>query len=163
MRYGNVVGSRGSVIPFFKARRELGSVPITDERMTRFWITLEQGVDFVVQSLQRMHGGEVFVPKIPSMKITDLASAIAPDCAQEIVGIRPGEKLHEVMVPADESLNTLEFDRYYVIQPSFHFWDPAVHGSYEGEAGRKVDYGYEYRSDTNDEWVTAEALAQMID
>ena len=117
VRYGNVVGSRGSVVPFFLARRKVGTLPITDPRMTRFWITLDQGVEFVLQSLDRMWGGEIFVPKIPSMNIVDLAAAIAPECETEIVGIRSGEKLHEVMVPVDDARNTLEFDDHYTILP----------------------------------------------
>jgi len=122
VRYGNVVGSRGSVIPFFLKMRATGKVPITDERMTRFWITLDQGVEFVLRSLERMRGGEIFVPKIPSMRIMDLVKALAPECQTEIVGIRPGEKLHEVMVSVDDARQTLELDDHYVIQPQFPWW-----------------------------------------
>ena len=162
VRYGNVVGSRGSVIPFFKERAKTGRLPITDERMTRFWITLEQGVDFVLRSLELMHGGELFVPKIPSMRIVDLARAIGPECELEMVGIRPGEKLHEVMVPADESMSTLEFDDFFVIQPAFRFWDPVEHGRYADQTGRPVPLDFEYRSDTNDRWMSAEDLHKVI-
>lgn len=123
VRYGNVVGSRGSVIPFFLERRSSGVLPVTDPRMTRFWITLEQGVDFVLKSLKRMKGGEIFVPKIPSMNIMDLAQAIAPKCQRQIVGVRPGEKLHEVMVPEDDARHTLEYESYFTILPQYHDWD----------------------------------------
>jgi UDP-N-acetylglucosamine 4,6-dehydratase len=163
VRYGNVVGSRGSVIPFFKERRATGKLPITDVRMTRFWITLDQGVEFVLQSLRLMHGGEVFVPKIPSMRMVDLATTIGPECEQEIIGIRPGEKLHEVMVPADESLNTIEFDGFYVIQPAFHWWDPEVNGRYGDQVGRPVAPEFEFRSDTNSTWMTSDELRTVID
>ena len=122
VRYGNVVGSRGSVIPFFQKCKQDGCLPITDPRMTRFWITLEQSVDFVLKSFERMVGGELFVPKLPTMNIMDLAHAIAPECRTEIIGIRPGEKLHEVMIPSDDALRTIEFDNYYLIQPDFGFW-----------------------------------------
>lgn len=164
VRYGNVVGSRGSVIPFFTERRKTGKIPITDVRMTRFWITLEQGVDFVIRSLEIMQRGEVFVPKIPSMRIVDLATAIAPDCEQQIIGIRPGEKLHEVMVPADEAMNTLEFDDFYVIRPAFHAsWGLRLDHEYGGEAGRPLALDSEYRSDTNPVWMTAEQLRSVIE
>src|SRR5262249_21919998 len=119
VRYGNVVGSRGSVIPLSAAKRRTAVLPITHPHMTRFWITLQQGVDFVIDCLQRMHGGELFVPKIPSMNIMDLAAAMAPECRTEIVGIRPGEKLHEVMVPEDEARHTIELEDRYVILPAF--------------------------------------------
>jgi len=121
VRYGNVVGSRGSVVPFFKKLKEDGAtvIPVTDERMTRFWITLDQGVQFVIDSLERMKGGEIFIPKIPSMNILDLAKAIAPECATEIVGIRPGEKLHEAMITEDDARHTLEYADHFVIQPEF--------------------------------------------
>jgi len=122
VRYGNVVGSRGSVIPFFIKQKKNGELPITDPRMTRFWITLEQGVDFVLQCLERMVGGELFVPKIPSMNIMDLAKAICPECKTKVVGIRPGEKLHEVMIPIDDVMHTVEFDKYYVIK-AWEFFD----------------------------------------
>src|SRR3990167_5594509 len=127
VRYGNVVGSRGSVIPFFKKMKSTGVLPVTDPRMTRFWITLDQGVNFVLKCLEMMSGGELFVPKIPSMNIMDLAKAIAPECKYDIVGIRPGEKLHEVMILEDDSRHTLEFDGYYVVEPEFNWWSNESH------------------------------------
>lgn len=158
VRYGNVVGSRGSVVPFFKKKRETGVIPITDDRMTRFWITLEQGVQFVIDSFNRMHGGEVFVPKIPSMKITDLAKAIAPDCEIEIVGIRPGEKLHEAMITEDDARHTLEFNDYYVILPEFSWWKDE-----NNEGGNRLPEDFSYVSDTNEEWLTVEGLQTLIE
>lgn len=155
VRYGNVVGSRGSVVPFFKKMRETGTLPITDERMTRFWITLDQGVQFVVDNLERMHGGEIFVPKIPSMNIMDLAKAIAPECKTEIVGIRPGEKLHEAMIMEDDARHTLEYDSYYVIYPEFPFWSEKF-----ADGGKELPEGFEYTSDKNDEWLSVEELAE---
>ena len=161
VRYGNVFGSRGSVVPFFMKCREVGKIPITDERMTRFWITLEQGVRFVIRCLDLMEGGEVFVPKIPSMKITDLAEAIAPGCPHETVGIRPGEKLHEVMISYDNARQTLEYDDYYVLQPTHRWWNQ---GDFQTRYGGKpcVD-GFEYRSDNNDAWLTVEDLRSMVE
>lgn len=158
VRYGNVLGSRGSVIPFFLKERENGILPITDLRMTRFWITLEQGVDFVLQCLERMVGGELFVPKIPSMKIIDLAKAICPTCKTEIIGIRPGEKLHEVMIPKDDAHNTLEFEDYYVMQPAFRYWERR----FNNEGGKPVPEGSEYNSGTNTWWLTIDELRGMI-
>lgn len=158
VRYGNVVGSRGSVVPFFKRIRGTGIVPITDERMTRFWITLDQGVQFVVDSLERMHGGEIFVPKIPSMNIMDLAKAIAPDCKYEIVGIRPGEKLHEGMITEDDARHTREFDEYYVIQPEFSWWS----NKYRNE-GTTLPDGFVYTSNQNQDWLTIEQLRQLVE
>lgn len=153
VRYGNVVGSRGSVVPFFKRLIEDGSasLPITDERMTRFWISLRQGVDFVLKNFERMHGGEIFVPKIPSVRITDLARAMAPDLPHEIVGIRPGEKLHEIMCPADDSHLTLEFDDHYVICPTIRFHSRQIDYSENaiGEKGRPNELGFEYNSGRN--------------
>lgn len=157
VRYGNVVGSRGSVVPFFKKIKETGIVPITDERMTRFWITLEQGVQFVLDNLERMHGGEIFVPKIPSMNIMDLAKAIAPECKTEIVGIRPGEKLHEAMIMEDDARHTIEFDSYYVIQPEFPFWSKNF-----AQGGKELPEGFEYTSDKNSDWLTVEGLRELI-
>lgn len=158
VRYGNVVGSRGSVVPFFKKMRHTGKLPITDERMTRFWITLDQGVQFVLDNLQRMRGGEVFVPKIPSMRVVDLAEAIAPECEIEIVGIRPGEKLHEAMITEDDARRTLEFDTYYIIQPEFPWWPrEAV------EDGKPLPDGFKYTSDTNTEWLTVEELRALVE
>jgi UDP-N-acetylglucosamine 4,6-dehydratase len=160
VRYGNVVGSRGSVIPFFREKRECGTLPITDPRMTRFWITLEQAVDFVLNNLARMEGGEVFVPKIPSMKITDLAEAIAPECDHEVVGIRPGEKLHEVMVPRNVARRTLEFEDYYAILPAFRGWDSD--GYHEENGGTWCEDQFKYSSDNNDRWLEAEEIRAMI-
>jgi len=159
VRYGNVVGSRGSVIPFFLKMRETGVLPITDERMTRFWITLEQGVDFVLASLERMRGGEIFVPKIPSMRVTDLARAIAPECEIKIVGIRPGEKLHEVMVPEDDAHHTLEYDDHFAILPTFHEWSAEVYIAKNG--GKLCPDDFRYSSDTNTRWLAAEELRAM--
>lgn len=160
VRYGNVVGSRGSVVPFFLERRATGVLPITDPRMTRFWITLARGVDFVLQSLELLHGGEVFVPKIPSMRITDLARAIAPDCRLETVGIRPGEKLHEVMVPEDDARQTLEFDEHFVIQPAFPWWDADAFRGARG--GAPCAHGFRYASDTNGWWLSVDEIRQMV-
>lgn len=158
VRYGNVLGSRGSVVPFFLKKRKEGVLPITDSRMTRFWITLEQGIQFVISSLEMMVGGEVFIPKIPSMKIIDIAKALAPECETKIVGIRPGEKLHEVMVPADESRNTYDLGDRYAILPAFGFsgWPFDVHG------GKLVPDGFEYSSGDNEEWLSAEQLHEML-
>ncbi len=158
VRYGNVVGSRGSVVPFFKKIKHTGRVPITDERMTRFWITLEQGVQFVLDNLERMQGGEIFVPKIPSMNIMDLAKAIAPECDVEIVGIRPGEKLHEAMIMEDDARHTLEFDSYYVIQPELTWW---TQGQLNG--GKSLPEGFAYTSDNNVEWLTVEQLRKLVE
>jgi UDP-N-acetylglucosamine 4,6-dehydratase len=160
VRYGNVVGSRGSVIPFFLKQRETGTLPITDPRMTRFWITLDQGVHFVLDNLERMEGGEVFVPKIPSMKITDLAEAIAPECDTEVVGIRPGEKLHEVMIPSNDARNTLEFDDYYAVLPAFRNWNSEAYQKEKG--GTWCDDQFKFSSDNNERWLTAEELREMI-
>ena len=158
VRYGNVVGSRGSVIPFFLERRAAGVLPITHPEMTRFWITLEQGVTLVLAATGWMHGGEIFVPKIPSMKVVDLAHAIAPGCRLEIVGIRPGEKLHEVMIPGDESRNTFEYDTHYIIAPAFHEWSAFDFGS---DGGRPVADGFIYSIDTNEHWLTLDELRAM--
>lgn len=159
VRYGNVVGSRGSVIPFFLEKRKTGTLPITDPRMTRFWITLEHGVDFVLQCLEKMVGGELFVPKIPSMNIVDLAKAIAPECKTEIVGIRPGEKLHELMISKDDARNTLEFHDHYIIKPQFNFFDRR----FKLENGRSLPDDFEYCSGTNTQWLGMEELRTMID
>jgi UDP-N-acetylglucosamine 4,6-dehydratase/5-epimerase len=155
VRYGNVVGSRGSVVPFFKQLAATGTIPITDERMTRFWITLEQGVQFVIDGFERMHGGELFVPKIPSMRVTDLARAIAPDAKIEVVGIRPGEKLHEEMISVHDARRTRDMGSYYVIQPEMEWWVP------EKIDGLEVDDDFAYSSDTNAEWLTLEQLQEM--
>src|SRR4030042_5612247 len=158
VRYGNVVGSRGSVIPFFMKQRETGVLPITDPRMTRFWITLEQGVNFVLDCLKRMVGGELFVPKIPSMNIMDLAKAIAPECKTKIIGIRPGAKLHEDMVPSDDARMTLEFDKFYIIQHKFRFFEHR----FKSNKGKAVPEDFEYNSGTNTWWLTVEELREMI-
>jgi UDP-N-acetylglucosamine 4,6-dehydratase/5-epimerase len=158
VRYGNVVGSRGSVIPFFLKCREKGVLPITDPRMTRFWITLEQGVDFVLQSLETMVGGELFVPKLPSMNIMDLAKAIAPESAVDIIGIRPGEKLHEVMIPRDEALRSIEFERHYIIQPDFRFWVRR----YNGGEGKALPEDFEYNSGTNPWLLAIEEMREIV-
>jgi UDP-N-acetylglucosamine 4,6-dehydratase/5-epimerase len=158
VRYGNVVGSRGSVIPVFREQRLNGTITITDDRMTRFWITLEQGVRFVLKCIDLMRGGEVFVPKIPSMRIRELADVIAPGCKQEAIGIRPGEKLHEVLVSRDESRCTLEFDDMYLIQPVHPWWHVQ---EYPG-AQPMVD-GTEYGSEDNNRWLSHEELRRMIE
>lgn len=165
VRYGNVVGSRGSVVPFFKKLIEDGnsSLPITDTNMTRFWITLQQGVDFVLKNFQRMHGGEIFVPKIPSVKIVDLATAMAPSFTQEIVGIRPGEKVHEIMCPADDSHLTLEFDDHYVLRPSIVFSDIGNEFVINklGEEGTPVAQGFEYNSGTNTHFLSIDEIQTL--
>jgi UDP-N-acetylglucosamine 4,6-dehydratase len=158
VRYGNVVGSRGSVIPFFLKQKGNGILPITDSRMTRFWITLEQGVSFVLRSLETMVGGELFVPKLPSMKIMYLAKAIAPECKTKIIGIRPGEKLHEVMITKDDARMTLEFDDYYIIQPFFRFFLRR----FKNNGGKPVPEDFEYNSGTNTWWLTIKELKEMV-
>jgi len=158
VRYGNVFGSRGSVVPFFLKKKAEGVLPVTDPRMTRFWITLEHGVEFVLKNFERMVGGEVFVPKLPSMNIMDVAKAIAPECEIKIVGIRPGEKLHEVMIPSDEARNTVEYDDYYVIKPQFRYF-----GRRFCENGCKpVPQDFEYNSGTNTWWLSTEEFRGMI-
>lgn len=157
VRYGNVVGSRGSVIPLFLEQRQNGKITITDERMTRFWITLEQGVRFVIACLERMVGGEIFVPKIPSMKITDLAETIAPGAEKEIIGIRPGEKIHEVLITEEEARHAKEFDGFYVIEPEHPFWDSSCLNG-----GKPLPTGFTYTSQTNDHWLTKEELIRML-
>jgi UDP-N-acetylglucosamine 4,6-dehydratase len=161
VRYGNVLGSRGSVLPFFEemVRRGAKSLPITDPRMTRFWITLEQGVAFVLSSLQIMRGGEIFVPKIPSMRLIDLARAFAPGLAHEIIGIRPGEKLHELMISEDDARVTLELDDRYVICPPLDDWSTA---HLEALNARPVAEGFHYSSDHNREWLDAAGLLGLI-
>jgi UDP-N-acetylglucosamine 4,6-dehydratase len=163
VRYGNVMGSRGSVIPFFNARKASGVLPITDERMTRFSITLRQGVEFVMDCLDRMWGGELFVPKIPSYRILDVAAAIAPEARIEVVGIRPGEKLHEEMITATDALGTVEFDDYFVIRPSFHLWDVDRFVAESGNgSGRMVADGFAYNSGTNDTFLTVGQIKELI-
>jgi len=165
VRYGNVVGSRGSVVPFFQklVRDKAKEIPVTDPRMTRFWITLDQGVEFVVRCFGRMFGGEVFVPKIPSMRMSDLAEALAPKVPQKIVGIRPGEKLHEVMCPADSAHLTVEFQDFFLIRPSILFTQPPdYYHNVLDEQGKGVPEGFEYSSDKNTEWLTAAQLRELL-
>ncbi|KHG33241.1 UDP-N-acetylglucosamine 4,6-dehydratase (inverting) [Sulfurospirillum sp. MES] len=165
VRYGNVVGSRGSVVPLFKKLIAEGvkELPITEAEMTRFWITLEQGVNFVLKNFERMQGGEIFIPKIASMKMVDLAKSMAPQLGVKIIGIRPGEKMHEVMVPKDDSHLTLEFHDHYVIQPSIIFTQRNDFTcNVLGEKGTPVKYGFEYSSETNTQWLDAKGLLEMI-
>lgn len=161
VRYGNVLGSRGSVVPFFKERAKTGILPITDTRMSRFWITLDQGVHFVLKSLQLCHGGEIFVPKIPSMKITDLATAIAPHCRHEIVGIREGEKIHETLIGEEDSRYTVEFKECYIIQPHLASRNKLV--EYNNGKERLCNEDFRYTSDTNSQWMTVEDLKRVIE
>ncbi len=165
VRYGNVMGSRGSVIPFFKKQKETGILPITDERMTRFNITLEEGVDFVLKCLDQMWGGELFVPKIPSYRILDIAKAIAPECEFDIVGIRPGEKLHEEMITETDALNTVEFEKYFVILPSSEKlgWnEDEFLKNYDSGYGKMCEHGFSYNSGTNKDFLTIDDLKKMI-
>jgi len=157
-RYGNVVGSRGSVIPVFVEQRKHGKITVTDPRMTRFWLTLEHGVRFVIRAIEQMHGGEIFVPKIPSMRLVDLAEVVAPGCAIEFIGIRPGEKLHEVLLSEDEARNAVELDEMYIIQPSHPWWKKAnwVHA-------RALPQGFRYTSDSNEQWLSHEQLQELIE
>jgi UDP-N-acetylglucosamine 4,6-dehydratase len=156
-RYGNVVGSRGSVIPVFLDQRRRGKITITDPRMTRFWLTLEQGVKFVIRCLEQMHGGEIFVPKIPSMRLVDLAETVAPGCQVEYIGIRPGEKLHEVLVSEDESRQTLELEDMYIIQPSHPWWK-----SENWVKAKPLPEGFRYSSDNNARWLTQRELEELV-
>ncbi|MDY6866668.1 MAG: UDP-N-acetylglucosamine 4,6-dehydratase (inverting) [Chloroflexota bacterium] len=158
VRYGNVVGSRGSVVPLFIKQRQTGEVTLTDERMTRFWISLDQGVEFVIRCIENMHGGEVFVPKIPSMKMVDLAHAIAPDAKLRIIGIRPGEKLHEVLISEDEARTTVELEDMYVVQPAAALW----FGHNWADIGETLPDGYHYASDNNTEWLTLKEIKKMV-
>ena len=157
-RYGNVVGSRGSVVPLFLEQRTSGKITITDERMTRFWITLEQGVRFVIDCIDRMQGGEVFVPKIPSMKITELADVIAPQAEREVIGIRPGEKVNEILLTEEEARLAREFDDYFVVEPQYPFRRRVDLGG-----GRPLPQGFRYTSDNNSWWLTKEELARMLE
>ncbi len=159
VRYGNVMGSRGSVIPFFHQIKDSGAIPITDERMTRFMISLEQGVELVWHAFEDMVGGEIYVKKIPSMKVTDLAEAIAPGIKHEIIGIRPGEKLHEQMIGEEDSLSTFEYDEYYKILPAINDWK---HDPKRIKDGIKVEDGFTYNSGTNDEWMTVSELQDWL-
>ena len=158
VRYGNVVGSRGSVVPVFLKQRASGRLTVTDERMTRFWISLEQGVHFVIRCIEQMHGGEVFVPKIPSMKVKDLAAAVAPEAEITYTGIRPGEKLHEVLISEDEARNTVEFDDMFIVQPSGTTW----FGRDWEKLGKKLPDDYHYSSNNNNEWLDLEGIKKMI-
>ncbi len=165
VRYGNVVGSRGSVIPFFQKliNANVAELPITDDRMTRFWITLQQGIDFVLMSFKRMHGGEIFVPKIPSMQIMDLVHAMAPKIPTKIVGIRPGEKLHEVMCPSDDSHLTIEFKDHYVITPAITFGHAVdFKTNVIQEKGKPVSESFEYSSNKNSDWLTDQQMKDLI-
>jgi len=158
VRYGNVVGSRGSVVPVFLKQRESGTLTITDARMTRFWLSIEQGVRFVIECIERMHGGEVFVPKIPSMRVLDLAKAIAPNAAIHAVGIRPGEKLHEVLISEDEARNTVEGEAMFVVKPPQTLWERAL--NYEGTS---LPEGFRYSSDNNSIWLDVAGIQKLIE
>lgn len=165
VRYGNVVGSRGSVVPFFQRLIDGGatSLPITDEAMTRFWISLQQGVDFVLRNFERMNGGEIFVPKIPSVRVVDLARSMAPNLEQHVIGIRPGEKLHEIMCPGDDSHLTLEFDDHYVLTPTIKFFrgDVDYKTNRLGEKGVPVRQGFEYNSGANEVFLTPDEISSF--
>lgn len=156
VRYGNVIGSRGSVVPLFLEQKKDGVLTITDEKMTRFWITLEQGVRFVIECIDRMRGGEVFVPKIPSMKITDLADVIAPRAKKEVIGIRPGEKVNEILLTEEEARHAREFDDYFVIEPEYPFW-----GKDDVQGGKLLPEGFRYTSDNNNWWLSKDELKRM--
>ena len=158
VRYGNVIGSRGSVIPLFLKQKEEGVLTITDPNMTRFWLTIEKGVNFVLDSIGKMNGGEIFIPKIPSMKVIDLANAIAPEAEKKIIGIRPGEKIHEILMTCDESRHSKEFEDVFVIEPEHSFWDK---NNLNG--GKKVTEGFTYSSDNNSEWLTQKELKKLIE
>jgi len=157
VRYGNVLGSRGSVIPFFKDQKVKGTIPITDVEMTRFWLTLNEGVDFVINSLNKMQGGEIFVPKIPSFKVTDVARVVAPNVPTKIIGIRPGEKLHEVMITEDDSAFTREFEDYYAILAPF-----LLETDFYQKNGKKVPFGFSFTSANNKLWHTVESFTQVL-
>ncbi|MFZ0478909.1 MAG: UDP-N-acetylglucosamine 4,6-dehydratase (inverting) [Terriglobales bacterium] len=156
-RYGNVVGSRGSVIPIFLEQRRTGKITITDPRMTRFWLTLEQGVKFVIRCIEQMHGGEIFVPRIPSMRLLDLAETVAPGCEVEYIGIRPGEKLHEVLVSEDESRQALAAEDMFIIQPAHPWWK-----SGNWTHAKPLPEGFRYSSDTNEQWLTRRELEELV-
>lgn len=157
VRYGNVVGSRGSVIPLFLEQRKTGETTITDERMTRFWITSEQGVRFVIKCIEIMSGGEIFIPKIPSVRITDLADVIAPGAQRKVIGIRPGEKLHEALMPGEEARHAREFDDYFVVEPEFVFW-----GKADLKGGKTLAESFTYTSDANNWWLSQDDLNKML-
>jgi len=158
VRYGNVVGSRGSVIPLFLQQRSRGVLTVTDTRMTRFWLTLDQGVRFVTDCIERMVGGEVFIPKLPSMKVTDIIETIAPGAEIKVIGIRPGEKLHEELITAEEAPRVKEFDTYYIVEPEHPFWKPGNHGN-----GRSVPNDFQFTSHRNDSWLTPAQLQAHLD
>jgi UDP-N-acetylglucosamine 4,6-dehydratase/5-epimerase len=164
VRYGNVVGSRGSVIPFFKKIATEGRkvLPVTHPEMTRFAITLDQGVDFVITALNEMLGGEIFVPKLPSMKVVDLIPLIVPGGKFEIIGIRPGEKLHEIMIPGEESRNCIDMGKYYVLQPSHHWWNVTEFLERIKERGKPIVEAFEYASSTNDWWLSPDELKSLV-
>jgi len=155
-RYGNVMGSSGSVVPLFKEQKQKGEITITDEKMTRFWITLEEGVKFVINCIDMMKGGEVFVPKIPSMKIIDVADAIAPEAKKKIIGIRPGEKLHEVLFTEEESRHVKEFDDYFIVEPEFSFWNKENH-----KEGKALLANFVYSSDKNNRWLDKDKIKEL--
>jgi UDP-N-acetylglucosamine 4,6-dehydratase len=157
VRYGNVLGSRGSVIPFFQEQQKSGVLPITDVRMTRFWLTIEEGVQFVLDSLQRMQGGEIFVPKIPSFKVIDVAEVVSPGTPTKIIGIRPGEKLHEVMITEDDANFTVEFDKYYAILAPF-----LIGSDFYLSNGKKVPFGFSFTSENNKHWHSAESFKAVL-
>jgi UDP-N-acetylglucosamine 4,6-dehydratase (inverting) len=157
VRYGNVIGSRGSIVPVFKQQSKKGTLTITDDRMTRFWISLDQGVRFVIDCIGRMKGGEVFIPKIPSMHITDLADVVAPKAKRKIIGIRPGEKINEVLLTEEEATHSLEFPDCFIIEPEFPFWKPRSHPN-----GKRLPDGFRYTSDNNTRWLTHKELARLI-
>ncbi|OGZ18326.1 MAG: UDP-N-acetylglucosamine 4,6-dehydratase (inverting) [Candidatus Nealsonbacteria bacterium RBG_13_38_11] len=157
VRYGNVIASSGSVIPLFKGQKEKGEITITDEKMTRFLITLEQGIHFVIKSIEFMKGGEIFIPKIPSMKIVDLAEVIAPEAKKKIIGIRPGEKLHEILLTKEEAKHAKEFDEYFIIEPEFHFWKES-----NLDGGKALAERFEYTSKINDKWMTKEEMENIL-
>ncbi len=159
VRYGNVVGSRGSVVPLFMQQREGGTITITDERMTRFWISLDHGVHFVIRCLEQMHGGEVFVPKIPSMTVADLAKAVAPEAKINVIGIRPGEKLHEVLISEDEARSVIEMDDMYVVQPAEALW----FGHEWAKIGKQISDEFRYASNTNSDWLNVEQIKKIIE
>jgi UDP-N-acetylglucosamine 4,6-dehydratase len=164
VRYGNVIGSRGSVVELFRRLAGTGkTVPITDPRMTRFWITVEQGVEFVLKALHLMAGGEIFVPRIPSMRVVDVARALIPGASFQVIGIRSGEKLHEALIIRDEAVNTLQFDDFYVVKPTLSWWQENVQGAPWYESGRAVPADFEYSSDRNDRWLDAEGFRKLLE
>jgi UDP-N-acetylglucosamine 4,6-dehydratase len=158
VRYGNVIGSRGSVIPLFRAQRTAGAVTVTDPNMTRFWIQLEQGVEFAIRGAAIMRGGEIFIPKIPSMRIMDLVETVAPGCRVDFIGVRPGEKLHEILISEDESRQALEFDDMFVLEPVFPSWPTVAR-----DGGKRPPTGFRYSSETNTEWLSGDQMRELVD